>query len=147
MSDFFQKPPTIGGAPNTTRDTKPNLLDLLMEAGLSPFGLGTDTKEMDPSAAQSLQRAGAGGDLLSMMIPGLAALKGLRKTPKALPAGFGGDMLPPPNLDVPSLREFMPKGAEATYARPSFRDPQDLAYDLAKKSAERRNLAAKGPIR
>lgn len=135
MPDLFQKPPT-GGAPLKTRDTAPNLLDLLVEAGLSPFGLGTDTTGMEPSAAQSLQRAGAGGDLLSMLIPGLSGLKALRRAPKASPAPFQGA---PPNLDVPSLREFMPMGAEPAYARPSFREPSDLAYSIAKKTQEQKN--------
>ena len=134
MPDLFSKPPT-GGAPNTLRDTQPNLLDLLMEAGLSPFGLGTDTKGLDPGAAQSLQRASAGGDILSMLIPGLSALKGLRRVPKAIPQGFGT----PPNLDVPSLREFIPKGAEPVYSRPSFRSPDDLAYELARKRQSLKN--------
>jgi hypothetical protein len=132
----FIKPPSVKGLPQLKKADQnyhPRLPDLIFEALGSPLGLGEDTSGMNPEARNATTRAGAFGDLASMLLPlGLvgeeakATATGIKALHPSELAGIRQSI-----QGAPSLREFMAVGAEPQFVRGQG---ADLALKLAKKN-------------
>lgn len=149
MPQLFQRPPSTPGQLKLPKDGPLGIMDLIGEAITTPFGLNPSREGVSPEHQRTLQRAGDAGTLLSMLIPGMGAMRGLGGAAKA-PAVLGeaSPLMAQSTAtileDVPSLREFMAVGAEKPYVAPKFGDAGELAYQLAKKKQVERNLMAQG---